>query len=53
MKFGWLIEYNMKNVVFERSYTECCKETSPFSEISPAFYIVFLLSATLRAIEIY
>ena len=32
MKFGWLIEYNLKNFVFERSYTECCEETSPFSE---------------------
>ena len=34
MKFGQLIEYNMRNVFLEKSYTECGEETSPrpFSE---------------------
>ena len=33
MKFGHLIEYNMKNIVLEKSYTKCDGETSlrPFS----------------------
>ena len=34
MKFGHLIECNMKNILLEKSYTKCCGETSPrpFSE---------------------
>ena len=34
MKFGQLIEYNMRNVFLEKSYTKCGGETSPrpFSE---------------------
>ena len=34
MKFGQLIEYNMRNIFLEKSYTECGGETSPrpFSE---------------------
>ena len=34
MKFGQLIECNMRNIFFERSYTKCGGETSsrPFSE---------------------
>ena len=34
MKFGHLIEYNMRNIFPEKSYTECGGETSPrpFSE---------------------
>ena len=33
-KFGQSIEYNMRNIFFEKSYTECCGYTSlrPFSE---------------------
>ena len=29
MKFGQLIEYNMKNIFLEKSYTKCGGETSP------------------------
>ena len=34
MRFGQLIEYNMKNIFLEKSYTKCGGETSPrpFSE---------------------
>ena len=34
MKFGQLIEYNMRNNFLEKSYTKCGEETSsrPFSE---------------------
>ena len=33
-KFGQLIEYNMRNIFIEKSYTKCGGETSPrsFSE---------------------
>ena len=29
MKFGQLIEYNMKNIFLEKSYTKCLGETIP------------------------
>ena len=29
MKFGHLIEYNMRNAFIEKSYTKCGGETSP------------------------
>ena len=29
MEFGQLIEYNMKNIFLEKSYTKCGGETSP------------------------
>ena len=29
MKFGQLIEYNMRNIVLEKSFTKCGRETSP------------------------
>ena len=34
MKFGQLIEYNMRNIFLEKSYSKCDGETSlrPFSE---------------------
>ena len=34
MKFDQLIEYNMRNIFLEKSYTKCGGETSPgpFSE---------------------
>ena len=32
MKFGQLIEYNMSNIILEKSYTKCGGETRPFSE---------------------
>ena len=36
MKFGQLIEYNMQNIFFEKSFTKCGGETipRPFSEKS-------------------
>ena len=65
MKFGQLIEYNMRNTILEKSYTKCGGETSPilFSGIlnlsisldhySKALCSLFLLYPKLRAIEIY
>ena len=29
MKFGKLIEYNMRIIFLERSYTKCCREARP------------------------
>ena len=29
IKFGQLIEYNIKNTILEKSYTECGGQTSP------------------------
>ena len=29
MKFGQLIEYNMRNIFVEKSYTKCAGETIP------------------------
>ena len=29
MKFGELIEYKMRNIILEKSYTKCGGETSP------------------------
>ena len=29
MKFGQLKEYNMRNILLEKSYTECCGEAIP------------------------
>ena len=29
VKFGQLIEYDMRNTFVEKSYTKCCKETIP------------------------
>ena len=29
MKFGKLMEYNMKNILAEKSYTKCAAETIP------------------------
>ena len=58
IKFGQLIEYNMRNIFLEKSYTECGKETSPrpFSErlrLSISLDGLLLLCAKLRTIEIY
>ena len=64
MDFGPLIECNMRNIFFEKSYTKCGAATSPrlFSEKlklilsldqqSKILYSLFLLYAKLRAIEI-
>ena len=65
MKFGQLIECNMRNIFLEKSYTKCGGETSPrsFSEKlklsisldqwSKVLYSLVLLYGKLRAIEIY
>ena len=29
MKFGRLIEYNMRKISFEKSYTECSEKLAP------------------------
>ena len=29
-KFGHLIEYNMRYIFLQKSYTKCCGEASPF-----------------------
>ena len=65
MKFGQLIECNMRNIFLEKSYTKFDGETSPrpFSEklklsispdqLSKVLYSLFLLHSKLRAIETY
>ena len=65
MKFGNLIEYNMRNVFLEKSYTKYGGETSPrlfsgkskltisLDQQSKVLYSLFLLISKLRAIEIY
>ena len=65
MKFGQLVECNMRNTFLEKSSTIYGGETSPrpFSEKlklsisldqkSKVLYSLFLLYAKLRAIEIY
>ena len=64
MKFGQLIEYNMRNVFVENSYTKCDGETipRPFSKksklslsldlYSNVLYSLFLLYTNLWAIEL-
>ena len=63
MKLGQLIEYNMRNIFLEKSYTKCGRETipRPFSrksklsksldQYSKVLYILFLLFVKLRSIE--
>ena len=65
VKFGQLIEYNMRNILFEKSYTKCGGESipRPFSK-NPKLSIsldryckilcsLSLLYAKLRTSEIY
>ena len=66
MKFGQLIEYNVRNIFLEKLYTKCDGETisRPFSQksklsiwmkfldqYSKVLYILFQLFAKLRTIE--
>ena len=60
MKFGQLIEYNMRNIFVEKSYTKCGGETGPrpFSgklkmsiSLHQVLYSLFLLNPKFRAIE--
>ena len=65
IKFGQLIEYNMRNIFLEKSYIKCGGETipRPFSkksklsismgQLSKVLYSLFFLYANLRTIEIY
>ena len=64
MKFGQLIEYNMRNVFLEKSYTKCDGETSPkpfsksklsisLDQFSKFYAACIYLYAMLRVIEIY
>ena len=54
VKFGQLIEYNMRNIFLEKSYTKCDGETvrRPFSKNSKlsTSWDQYLLYAKLRAI---
>ena len=64
MKFGQSIEYNIRNISFEKSYTECAEETIPrplsqksnlsisLGQYCKVLNSYFLLYANLRAIEI-
>ena len=64
MKFGQLIEYNMRNIFVEKSYTKCAGETIPRSLSKKSKLSIsqdhqckvlnssFLLHRYLRAIEI-
>ena len=57
MKFGQLIDYNMRIIFIEKWYTKCDGETSPRACLwinSLKFHTVFfLLYAKLLTIEIY
>ena len=65
MKYGQLIECNMRNIFLEKLYTKYGRETSPrpFSEklkfnisldqYPKVLYSLFLLYANLRTMEIY
>ena len=64
MKFGQLIEYNLRNIFLDKSYTNYGKETIPrpffkksklsicLDQYSKILYILFLLFGKLRTIEI-
>ena len=64
MKFGHLIEHDMRNIFLEKSYIKYGRETipKPFSKkikieyisgASRTFHSLFLLNAKSRTIEIY
>ena len=65
VKVGQLMEFNMRNIFLEKSYTKCDGETSPrplseklklsisLDQESKACYSLFLLYAKWRAIETY
>ena len=64
MRFGQLIEYNMRNIFVEKAYTNCAGETTPrplskksklsisLDQYCKVLNSLFLLYANLRAIEI-
>ena len=65
MQSDQLIEYNLRNIFLEKSYTRCGGETIlwpsskksklsiSLGQYSKALYILFLLFAKLRTIESY
>ena len=65
IKFGQLIEYNIRNIFLEQSYPKCGGETSPrpfpgkiklrisLDQQSKVLYSLFSLNPKLRAIVIY
>ena len=65
MIFGQLIEYKMRNIFLEKSYTKCDGETTPrpfskklklsisLDQQSKVLYSLFLLHGKLKAFEIY
>ena len=56
MKFGQLIEYNMKNIFIEKSYSKPLSKQIKIEHISASIVqslkYLLLLYANLRAIEI-
>ena len=64
MKFGQLIEYNMRNIFVEKSYAKCAGETIPrplpeksklgmsLDQQCKVLNSLFVLYANLRAIKI-
>ena len=64
MKFGQLIEYNLRNIFVEKSYAKCAGESIPrrlskktklsisLDQYCELLNSIFLLYANLRAIEI-
>ena len=65
MEFGQLIEYNLRNIFVEKSYTKCAAETIPrplpkISKLSESLdekckvlSSLFLLYSNLKAMEIW
>ena len=65
MKFGQLIEYNKRNIIFEKSYTKHDRETIPRSfskntklsiplgQLSKVLCSLFLCYAKVRTIKMY
>ena len=63
MKFGQLVEYNLRNIFLEKSYTDCGGETIPRSffkksklsvsldQYSKVLYILLLLFGKLRTLK--
>ena len=55
MKFAQLVEHKMGNIFLKKSYTNAIEKLfpDPFLKQSKVLYSLFLLSAKLRAIEVY
>ena len=65
MKFQLLVEYNMRNIFLEKTYTKCGVKTSPRSfhkksklsislgQLPKSLFSLFLLYAKSRTIKTY